>query len=119
MLRNGNWDNGLVLAGQVRTDFANINYVKQLCQTPIRNDAEHQGGTCLQIEHAGQGYFNYQRYLSEWDMVANDFGNGSIKQVERPPAFGLLYDNTTVTGQWINIVNTSEVSKQHGRAISM
>jgi hypothetical protein len=54
-LRDGNWDNGLVLAGRVKSDFANINYLKELCQTPIRTDEKTQGETCLQMEHAGQG----------------------------------------------------------------
>jgi hypothetical protein len=51
-LRDGN---GLVLAGRVKSDFANINYLKELCQTPIRTDEKTQGETCLQMEHAGQG----------------------------------------------------------------
>jgi hypothetical protein len=55
VLRDGNWDSGLVLAGRVKSDFANIDYLKELCQTPIRTDKEHQGETCLQMEHAGQG----------------------------------------------------------------
>jgi hypothetical protein len=46
------------MEGRVRTDFANINYIKELCRTPIRTDAEYGGNTCLQIEHAGQGYHN-------------------------------------------------------------
>ena len=54
------WDN-VVMAGRVKTDFANVNYVKDLCQTPIRTDREYSGSTCLQIEHAGQGFHNYQR----------------------------------------------------------
>lgn len=60
MLKDGTWDN-MVMAAQVKTDFANVNYVKALCQTPIRTDKEYGGSTCLQIEHAGQGYHNYQR----------------------------------------------------------
>lgn len=60
-LREGNWDEGLVLAGRVKTDFANVDYIKTLCRTPIRNDKDNKGSTCLQIEHAGQGYHNYQR----------------------------------------------------------
>jgi len=55
MLRDGNWDKGLVLAGRVKSDFANINYLKDLCPTPIRTDKKTQGETCLQMEHAGQG----------------------------------------------------------------
>ncbi|EMD88802.1 hypothetical protein COCC4DRAFT_136959 [Bipolaris maydis ATCC 48331] len=117
MLRDGNWDNGLVLAGRVKSDFANINYLKHMCETPIRTDKEHQGETCVQLEHAGQGYHNFQRYLSDWDVAARN-GNGSSDLRLRPQGFGLLYENTTVTGQWINIINTTEVSKKYGRVIN-
>lgn len=116
MLKDGMWDN-MVMAGRVKSDFANVNYVKELCQTPIRNDKDYAGSTCLQIEHAGQGYHNYQRYLAYWDTAASN-GNGTSDQANRPPGFGLLYENTTVTAQWINIINTTEVSKDHGRAIN-
>ncbi|KAI4702408.1 hypothetical protein J4E81_002771 [Alternaria sp. BMP 2799] len=117
MLRDGNWDNGLVLAGRVKSDFANINYLKEMCQTPIRTDQKAQGETCLQMEHAGQGYHNFQRYLSDWDLSARN-GNGTSIQKLRPQGFGLLYENTTVTGQWIDIVNTTEVSQKYGRVIN-
>jgi hypothetical protein len=55
-----------VLAGRVKTDFANINYIKGLCPTPIRTDNEYGGSTCLQIEHAGQGYV--KTYLGKGDI---------------------------------------------------
>jgi hypothetical protein len=51
------------------------------------------------MEHAGQGY-------------------GTAIQELRPQGFGLLYENTTVTGQWVDIINTTEVSKKYGRAIN-
>jgi hypothetical protein len=117
VLRDGNWDNGLVLAGRVKSDFANINYLKELCQTPIRTDRDYQGSTCLQMEHAGQGYHNFQRYLSDWDTTASN-GNGSSDQELRPPGFGLLYENTTVIAKWIDTINTTVVSKEYGRVIN-
>jgi hypothetical protein len=117
MLRDGNWDNGLVLSGLVKSDFANINYLKDLCKTPIRTDMVEGGNTCLQIEHAAQGYYNYQRYLAEWHTTVRH-ENGTEDQKLRPPGFGLLYENTTVTGQWINIINTTTVSKDYGRVIN-
>ncbi|CAO2651092.1 Nn.00g093890.m01.CDS01 [Neocucurbitaria sp. VM-36] len=116
MLKDGMWDS-MVMAAQIKTDFANVNYVKKLCQTPIRSDEKNAGSTCLQIEHAGQGYHNYQRYLADWDTTAAN-GNGTTDQKKRPPGFGLFYENTTVTAQWINIVNTTEISKEHGRAVN-
>jgi len=51
----------MIMSGRVKTDFANVTYIKGLCQTPIQGDKEYRGSTCLQIEHAGQGYHNYQR----------------------------------------------------------
>lgn len=98
MLKDGMWED-MVMAGRVKADFANVNYIKELCQTPIRTDKEAQGSTCLQIEHAGQGYHNYQRYLAYWDTAAAN-GNGTSEQAKRPPGFGLLYENTTITAQW-------------------
>lgn len=98
MLKDGKWDS-LVLAGRVKADFADVAYVKELCQTPIRTDKANAGSTCLQIEHAGQGFHNFQRYLADWNIaVANR--NGTSTQSDRPQGFGLLYENTTVTGQW-------------------
>ncbi|KAF1944188.1 hypothetical protein EJ02DRAFT_341468 [Clathrospora elynae] len=116
-LRMSSWDEGLVLAGRVKSDFANIDYLKHLCRTPIRTDKVNQGSTCLQIEHAGQGYHNYQRYLADWDQSAR-YGNGTSDQKLRPPGFGLLYENTTITAQWIDIINTTKVSRKYGRAIN-
>jgi hypothetical protein len=115
-LKQGLWDH-MVMAGSVKSDFANVNYVKQLCRSPIRNDKTNQGATCLQIEHAGQGYHNYQRYLAEWDVLVRN-GNGTTDQSARHPGFGLLYENTTITGQWIDVIDTPTVSKEHGRAIN-
>jgi hypothetical protein len=60
---------------------------------------------------------NSQRYLAEWDTAAAN-GNGTTDQHRRPPGFGLLYENTTITAQWVNIINTTEISKKYGRAIN-
>ncbi|KAF2017000.1 hypothetical protein BU24DRAFT_141896 [Aaosphaeria arxii CBS 175.79] len=105
------------LKGRYRADFANSKYISNTCPTPIRSDPDHGGSTCLQIEHAGQGYHNYQRYLAHWDWDVRN-GNGSTEQDKRPPGFGLLYENTTVWGQWINIIDTKEESRKHKRAIN-
>jgi hypothetical protein len=58
-----------------------------------------------------------QRYLAEWATAAAN-GNGTSDQHKRPPGFGLLYENTTISAQWINVINTTEVSKKYGRAIN-
>lgn len=116
MLKNGNLEHKVMVA-PVQTDFMNNAYLSTSCQTPIRSDKTYSGSTCGQIEHAGQGYYNYQRYLAYYDMAATT-GNTTTDQKKRQPGFGLLYDNTTVTGQWINVINTQEVSKAAGRVIN-
>lgn len=119
MLKDGGHFVKMVYAGRMKTGFANVAYVKSICETPITKtmDPDYFDNTCLQLEHAGQGYHNYQRYLSSWKQW-NRFGNGTSDQHLRPPGFGLLYDNTTVIAQWINISDTVKESKKYGRAVN-
>ncbi len=116
MLTNGGWED-MVLAGQVMTDYANNDYIRSQCPTPIRNDKSMGGGTCIQIEHAGQGYHNYHRYIAFWADVG-DGENATTVQRFRQPGFGLLYENITITGQWINVIDTTQTSKNFGRVIN-
>lgn len=118
MLKNGYMETRL-LAGSVSSDFANINHIKKMCLTPIPQETDplYSGATCTQIEHAGQGFYNYQKYLADWTREAST-GNSSADQRKRPLGFGLLYENTTITAQWIDVSDTTAVSKQHGRVIN-
>ena len=116
MLKDGIKETRL-LAGSVKSDFANILHVQEMCQSPVTTDKEYGGTTCTQIEHAGQGYYNYHKYLADWTNEAHT-GNSSSDQTKRPPGFGLLYENTTVTAQWVDIINTTQKSKEYGRAIN-
>jgi hypothetical protein len=116
MLKNG-YEEVKLMAGNVKSDFANILYIKQMCQTPITSDPEYGGTTCTQIEHAGQGFYNYHKYLADWTNEANT-GNSSSDQTKRPLGFGLLYENTTITAQWVDIINTTEKSREYGRVIN-
>lgn len=105
------------MTGSVKSDFANILYIQEMCQSPITSDPVNRGTTCTQIEHAGQGYYNYHKYLADWDNEART-GNSSSDQNKRPLGFGLLYENTTVEAQWIDIIDTKKVSQQYKRAIN-
>lgn len=118
MLANGKLETRL-LAGSVKSDFANILHIQKMCQTPISDkvDPNYSGTTCTQIEHAGQGFYNYHKYLADWTTEANT-GNSSSDQEKRPLGFALLYENTTITAQWIDISNTTQVSKDLGRVIN-
>ena len=71
--------------GQVATSFANTDYVKAQCTTPIqeKNDQYNYADTCIGIQHAGEAYHNYMQYLATW--VGNiDSGNGSSDLAQRP-----------------------------------
>lgn len=56
-LKFGNLESRLVY-GKVATQFANPDYIKLRCQTPIqvKDDETYAGSTCVEIEHAGQAY---------------------------------------------------------------
>ncbi|OCL08619.1 hypothetical protein AOQ84DRAFT_37209 [Glonium stellatum] len=101
--------------GLVKTSFANPYYVKDICDTPIQNDPD-SGSTCLQIEHASQGYHNYQRYLSYWTAISTA-KNGTTDLKLRPQGFGLLHENTSITASWVQVVNVPDASKQFGGRI--
>lgn len=106
------------MSANVWTQFANTNYIAEKCPTPISKemDKEEAGGTCLQIKHAAQAYHNYQQYLKSWQTVAAQ-GNGSDDQRLRPQGFALLNENTTITPEWIEIHNVTELSAQFGDRI--
>lgn len=48
---------GIEMMGLVKTQFANPNYTKQECKSPVplSMDPEEGPGTCLQLEHAAMG----------------------------------------------------------------
>ncbi len=103
--------------GLVKTSFANPIYTGKMCPTPIKDDPEAGDTTCLQIEHAGEAYHNYKGWLDDWTHVANA-GNGSSELKNRPNAIGLLFDNTTVQGNWIEVVDGVEASAKAKRLIN-
>ena len=74
-----------MMYGQVATSFANTNYVKAQCTTPIQEKTDHNyyQDTCISIQHAGEAYHNYMQYMATW--VGNiNVGNGSSNLSYRP-----------------------------------
>lgn len=97
-LKFSKWENR-VMQGLVKTEFSNPTYIQDNCQTPITStmDPLNYGATCIQIEHAAQGYHNYQNYLAQWTAVINN-GSGAADLPSRPKGIALFNDNTTITG---------------------
>ncbi|KAF2433105.1 hypothetical protein EJ08DRAFT_584201 [Tothia fuscella] len=122
-LKFGGWNNR-VMSGFVKASFANIVYLQNTCPTPIQKvqwDPDRLpnmvGNTCLQIDHAAQGFHNYQRFMSFWSEIVGR-GEGSKEQHLRPPGFGLFKENVTVNATWIEIKNTTDLSNKFGRPIN-
>ncbi|OJJ44012.1 hypothetical protein ASPZODRAFT_135445 [Penicilliopsis zonata CBS 506.65] len=109
-----------LLKGQVWTKFANPYYLSAHCETPITTemDPEYSGSTCLEIEHVGQAFHNYQEYIQSWSELVK-LGNATSVSLEtRLPPHGAVFDNTTVTGSYIEIKNMTEVSRKYGRMVN-
>ncbi|KAI9753023.1 MAG: hypothetical protein M4579_005365 [Chaenotheca gracillima] len=107
--------NSKLMYGQVFTEYANPVYASQKCQTPAKiHDWEYGGSTCIEIEHAGQAYHNYLLFLAGWQNNPAE----SSDLAHRQAGVGMLYDNTTVQGSWIEIKNMTEVSLEHDRIVN-
>lgn len=109
-----------MLHGQVYTKFANPTYLSARCETPITSkmDPLYRGTTCLQIIHVGQAFHNYQQYIAAWNNNTVTGNSTSTTLAFRPKPQGTLYDNTTVTGSWIETINITELSTKYGRMVN-
>jgi hypothetical protein len=124
VLKFGDWDNQYMY-GLVKTSFANPDYQMANCKNPIQvepwateyYDAQDVGQTCMTIDDAAQSFYTYQQYLSTWGDLL-DTGNGTNEQQFRPAPVALFLQNTTVNGTWIDIINTTAVSKSNNRVIN-
>ncbi|KAG8534403.1 uncharacterized protein KY384_001248 [Bacidia gigantensis] len=108
------------LLSNVTTVFANQSNQVERCKMPIgasEDDPWILGQTCTEIEHSGQAYHNYVQYLESWDAWVKA-GGRSTKMKERPMPVGLLYDNTTVTGSWVEESDVPAQSAQYQRIIN-
>lgn len=123
VLKFGNWENRYMY-GQVKTTFANSQYLEPTCKTPIQVeswDPDYQelyvGGTCMTISSAAQSFSTYDQYMASWSDLINS-GNGTTDQKYRPAPVALFLQNTTVNGTWIDIIDTAAVSKAANRVIN-
>ncbi|GKZ36862.1 hypothetical protein AbraIFM66950_008095 [Aspergillus brasiliensis] len=109
-----------LLQGNVSSEYSNVYYMEDNCQSPITAavDPEHWNETCLAMEIAGRSYHDLYQYLQGWAEMLKAGNSTSTALPYRPQPHALLYDNTTVTGRWIEVVNTTAVSEQHGRLVN-
>ncbi|KAJ5329362.1 hypothetical protein N7452_009752 [Penicillium brevicompactum] len=109
-----------ILQGKVVASFANPEYVGPMCQTPVTNEMDpiNRNTTCLQIEHAGKAYHNYEQWLNKWADLVHSDNETSSDLHKRPKPAGSIWDNTTVTGSWIEVQDMTTLSKKHNRMIN-
>ncbi|KGO47608.1 hypothetical protein PEXP_014950 [Penicillium expansum] len=109
-----------ILQGKVATSFANTYYVGPNCETPVTvaMDSEYRNTTCLQIDHVGHAYHNYQQWITQWSQLVTSKNETSSQLRKRPQPTGSLWDNTTVTGSWIDIQDMATLSKKHSRMVN-
>ncbi|KAL4862131.1 hypothetical protein BDV12DRAFT_49800 [Aspergillus spectabilis] len=111
--------NNRVLVGDVYTSFANAKYLGFNCETsiPIDADLDYRNSTCLNMQHAGQAYHNYQAFLHEWSLITEGQRPSSTELASRPHPTGSVHDNTTVAGSWIDKADMSELWQRYGRIV--
>jgi len=112
-----------LISGLVKSSYANPFYIESQCETPITllEDPLYAGTTCLAIEHAGQSYHNTLAYLTTWQNITTSNGTGApLDLLSRPLPVGILFDNTTVTGSWVETQNSnvSAAFAEHNRIIN-
>lgn len=112
----------ITMFGEVSASYANVKYLTETCATPITADMdpENYGITCLQIEFAGNGFRNLDSWLATWqDRAESNEAIAILSAAPRPPPIAVLFENTTVHGQWIHPSNEDITtdSNKHGRLL--
>lgn len=109
-----------ILWGKVYASWGNPDFLAENCQTPIPTsmDPWDRNSTCLQMEHVGQAYHNFEQWLTKWTGLIEGNNQTSDQLKLRPRPTASMWDNTTVTGSWIDIQNMTELSLKHGRMVN-
>ncbi|CAG8113359.1 unnamed protein product [Penicillium olsonii] len=108
-----------VLQGKVAASFAHPGYIPANCKSPTPWDQDRwaRNTTCIQIEHSGHSYRNYQKWLTTWVDTINGDNETSSDLKKRPAPSGSIWDNTTITGSWIETQDVTALSEKYGRMV--
>ncbi|KAJ5880816.1 uncharacterized protein N7473_011869 [Penicillium subrubescens] len=109
-----------ILSGKVYTSFGNVEYLSLNCKSPIPQsmDPWARNETCLQMVHVGQAYHNYEQWITAWTNFIGSGNDTSNRLDSRPKPTGSMWDNTTITGSWIETMNLTDLSQKHGRMVN-
>lgn len=94
------------LEGLVETSYANPEYIKSACTTPISAslDELNAGVSCVEVEYSGQSYRNLLSFMKDWQTLDGNItaGTPDSNMQSRPVGTAILYDNTTLISAWVN-----------------
>jgi hypothetical protein len=113
--KQSHWNNK-TMVGLVSSDFAFLKY-RERCRAPIFNDPMSKI-SCDLIDETGKNYYNLVTFLSNWNEMAESNNSALLDQYQRPSWIGVPYANATAIPQWINIIDTTEVSKKYQRVVN-
>ncbi len=68
--------------------------------------------------HVGQAYHNYQQWITAWAKFVGSGNDTSNRLQTRPKPVGSMWDNTTITGSWIEVANLTDLSQKYGRMVN-
>ncbi|RAL15911.1 uncharacterized protein BO97DRAFT_403122 [Aspergillus homomorphus CBS 101889] len=110
-----------LLYGNVSTQFANPTYLEAQCDTPITatiDPSASRNETCVSMEIVGRAYHDFEQYMEQWSGLAQANNATSTSLTTRLRPHGSLYDNTTVTGSWIEVTDMKATSERFKRMVN-
>ena len=119
-LKYGDWEKK-ELSGHVRASYANAQWVKMTCPSLLEDeDEQYAAESCMNIQFSGQSYRNLESFMGVWTTINSNDTSFMDDLEHRPAGSTLLFDNTTMTGTWIetNFGNVAANSKKHSRIIN-
>ncbi|KAL1867693.1 hypothetical protein Daus18300_006249 [Diaporthe australafricana] len=110
------------LESYVMASYANSEYVKATCSTPITTEMDPiaAGESCLGVQYSGDSYQNLLNFMATWRDIGYNSSTASLNMTERPLAQAMLYDNITMIGSWIEAQNSNTTSsfETHQRIVN-
>ncbi|KAL8371680.1 hypothetical protein RB595_001468 [Gaeumannomyces hyphopodioides] len=98
----GNWGQR-TLTGQIAASYANPDYMRKQCKTPVRgDDVASSGESCLNIHFSGTSYHNLMEFMAAWEIISSNGSNLEQQLASRPHGTANLFPNTTLVSAWID-----------------
>ncbi|KAK4219288.1 hypothetical protein QBC37DRAFT_469498 [Rhypophila decipiens] len=83
--------------------YAYLPYMRETCVTPIDEAMDgFSNDACLAVALSGGSYHNFKTFLALWhESPPAEILSGAVVMTNRPKVKSILFDNTTMTAQWI------------------